>query len=66
MQNKRNAFRRLANSPEFRKWLYLEAARRLGIEAEIENRVKEAMDSRNIRVERWNSQARQWEKIDAE
>lgn len=51
LQNKRVAFRRMAESPEFQLWIKRESSRHLGEEAKIEQRVNEAMLPRNLKVE---------------
>ena len=48
-QNKRLAFKRMAESKEFRAWHKMEVSRRLGYEKEIEQNVEREM--RNIRIE---------------
>lgn len=50
-QNRRNAFRRLVETPTFKAWHRMEVARRTGQEAELEARVREQMDERNLVVE---------------
>lgn len=50
-QNRRNAFRRLVETPTFKAWHRMEVARRTGQEAELEARVREQMDERNLMVE---------------
>jgi protein subunit release factor B len=49
-QNKRIAFRRMAESDEFKRWHRMETARRMGVLADVERRVDESM--RRVRVER--------------
>lgn len=49
--NKREAFRRMANSEKFRQWHRIEVARRTGRLAEMEREVERAMEPRNIRIE---------------
>lgn len=65
LENKRRAFRRMADSPEFRSWLKREAARRLGQEKAIQESVAQAMQSRNLRVECKGEDGR-WEECRAE
>lgn len=60
LQNKRNAFRRLVNSKKFRNWIRLEAARRVGWIAEIEENVQHAMRPEFLRVEGWDPRAERW------
>lgn len=50
-QNKRNAFKRLLNSPEWERWYKIECAKRLGRAVEIDEAVKKAMAPPNIKVE---------------
>lgn len=50
-QNRKNAFLRLVETKEFKAWLKIETARKLGQLVEIEEQVKRAMDPKNIRVE---------------
>lgn len=50
-QNKKAAFRKLAEHPDFLSWARMEAARACGLEAEIEKRVDQAMQPRNLKVE---------------
>ena len=50
-QNRRNAFRRCVESPQFRKWHKMEIARRVGQEAEMEAEVQRALRSENLLVE---------------
>lgn len=49
--NKREAFRRMAESDKFRAWHKREVSRRLGRESEIEAEVDRAIKPQNIRVE---------------
>ena len=58
-QNKQKAFRRMAETEKFRKWLKIRIAQRLG-EKSVEEMVDEMMQSQNIRIERRN-QIGQWE-----
>jgi len=51
LTNKRRAFRRMAESKEFQKWLRIEIARRTGELAEIERKVDAMMSKENLRVE---------------
>jgi len=48
-QNKKRAFRRMAESEEFRKWVRIEAARVTGEESRIQARVEKAL--RNVVTE---------------
>jgi protein subunit release factor A len=65
-QNKAIAFRRLANSTEFRNWIRMEVARRVGLQDEIELRVKQAMRDEFLKVEAWDKQDKQWKEINHE
>lgn len=49
--NKKLAFRRLTSSPEFKKWLRIETARRTGQLQDIEAEVDVLMQPANIRTE---------------
>ena len=49
--NKKNAFRKMAESPRFKAWVKLECAKISGEEAELEQAVEREMHSSNIRVE---------------
>lgn len=49
--NKQNAFKRLIASDVFQKWYKLECARRLGQADDIETKVDELMDPKNIKIE---------------
>ena len=49
--NKTEAFRKMAESSKFKAWIRLEKAKRMGVEARIEEEVEKAMHSKNIRVE---------------
>lgn len=50
-QNKKLAFRRMAESDKFKTWLQMEVARRLVDEQAIERRVDEMMRPKNIKIE---------------
>ena len=51
LQNRRAAFKRMCETPEFRAWHRLEVSRRMGWEAEIEWRVDEMMSEKNLKIE---------------
>jgi len=51
LQNKKLAFRRMADTIKFKNWIKVETSRRLGREVEIERDVEKAMHSKNLRVE---------------
>jgi protein subunit release factor B len=50
-QNRKNAFIRLTQTETFKNWLKIETARALGQQVDIEERVKRAMNPKNIRTE---------------
>lgn len=47
--NKKTAFKRMAESPEFQKWVHLESRRKLGQLAEIEQQIEKEM--KKVKVE---------------
>jgi protein subunit release factor B len=53
-QNKKLAFKRMAESKKFKTWLKLEYSRRIGREAEIQNEVERAMMPHNLKIETKN------------
>lgn len=50
-KNKKEAFKKLCDSPQFKAWHRMEVARRLGWFADIEKRVEEMMRDKNLKVE---------------
>jgi protein subunit release factor B len=50
-KNRKAAFGRMARSQKFQDWVRIEASRRSGERAEIENRVERSMSPENIRSE---------------
>ena len=50
-QNKKTAFRKMAESKEFKTWVKIETSRKLGIEAEIQRDVENSMRPSNLIVE---------------
>lgn len=50
-KNKETAFKRCAETKEFKTWHRLETMRRLGQLSEVESRVNEQMRSSNLKVE---------------
>lgn len=50
-RNRVEAFKMMAQTPEFRKWARIEAARRAGKAIDIDEAVRQAMHPRNIEVE---------------
>lgn len=51
LTNKKLAFKRLVEKPEFKQWLRLEIARRSGAMKDIEKEVDELMQPKNIKCE---------------
>jgi protein subunit release factor A len=51
LQNKKKAFNRLIETPEFKKWHKIRCAKALGRTADIENWVDEQMQPENLKVE---------------
>ena len=49
--NKRIAFRKMAESNEFKLWHKLETARRMGDQLTVEEKVDKAMNDANLRIE---------------
>lgn len=49
--NKKTAFKRMAESKEMKKWLKLETLKRLGVLKEIEQKVEEQMNEKNLKIE---------------
>ena len=50
-RNKRKAFRRMAESEKFQTWVRIEAAKRTGELARIEEKVNRSMQTGNLRAE---------------
>ncbi len=50
-QNKKIAFKRMAESDTFQKWLKLETYRRIGDKDELKRKVDDAMREENLRIE---------------
>lgn len=50
-QNEEAAFKRMATTPEFQKWVRVEIARISGVAARIEAEVEEAMHPQNLKIE---------------
>src|SRR5690606_33821561 len=51
LQNKKAAFERLVQTPEFKKWHKIEAARRMGTIVDIDEWVEDQMNPNNLRIE---------------
>lgn len=51
LDNKRDAFEKMANSVEFRRWNQLEAMKRMGQLEELERKLEEDMRSWNLKYE---------------
>jgi hypothetical protein len=54
-KNRQEAFRKCCETPEFKAWHRTEVFRRLGKTKDIERIVDEQMDSKNIKVEYYES-----------
>lgn len=50
-RNKQEAFRKCAESPKFQAWHRVEVLRRLGQLKDIESKVDEAMQAKNLKIE---------------
>ena len=50
-RNKESAFKRMAESNEFKKWHKMEIARRMGTLAEVESTVERSMQPKNLKIE---------------
>jgi len=62
-QNKKLAFRRMAETDKFKTWIKVEKSRKLGKEAELEQAVERSMHSSNFRIET-KSPENTWVKVD--
>ena len=51
LHNKQSAFRRMAETKEFQKWIRIEASKKMGLERTIEEKVKRALVPENLRIE---------------
>lgn len=49
--NKKTAFKRMAESDKMQKWLKIETLKKLGEFKEIEQKVDEAMNEKNLKIE---------------
>jgi hypothetical protein len=49
--NKREAFKKLAETPAFKAWHRLEVAKKLGLEREVDKIVDTMMEERNLKIE---------------
>lgn len=63
LQNKKIAFERLVNTPEFKKWHKIQCAKAMGLAVDIEEQVSRQMQPKNIKVEikedgRWVNEGR--------
>jgi len=61
-RNKRIAFRRMAETKEFKTWIKVETARQLG-KPSVEQVVNKLMDPRNIRVEVRDDKTGRWTEV---
>lgn len=55
-KNRKAAFEKLIETPQWKAWHKLEVARRVGILDEVEREVETAMDAKNLKVEVKNEQ----------
>ena len=53
-RNKREAFLKCANTPEFRHWHTIEVLKRLDVNKDIERRIDEMMRPENLKVETYD------------
>jgi protein subunit release factor B len=63
-QNKKEAFRRMAESKTMQDWIRLEASRRSGELARIEDKIKEQTQERHLRVDVKNEKGF-WKELEA-
>lgn len=49
--NRREAFKKMAETPAFKAWHRLEVAKRLGLEKEVNKIVDKMMEAQNLKVE---------------
>ena len=52
-QNKKEAFKRMANSDKFKKWHKIEVSKRLGLLDGIDEKVEEMMDPKYLKIEEY-------------
>ena len=50
-QNKKKAFRRMLENPEFKLWHKLQVAKKMGLLADAEEEVEKAMAEKNLKIE---------------
>lgn len=65
-QNRKNAFLRLVETSEFKNWLKIETSRALGLEVEVEEYVRRAMNPKNIRTDVKDERGRWVEDVSGE
>lgn len=65
-QNRKNAFLRLVETSEFKNWLKVETSRALGLEVEVEEYVRRAMNPKNIRTDVKDERGRWVEDVSGE
>jgi protein subunit release factor B len=63
LQNKKLAFRRMAETEKFRNWIKVEKSRRLGIEKIIKEEVEKSMEPKNLKTEVRDNEGK-WIKVD--
>jgi peptide chain release factor 2 len=61
-QNKKSAFVKMAETPEFKMWHRMEVARRTGELKKMEDAVEKAMDPKNLKVETLGEKG--WSKLE--
>lgn len=59
-QNKKIAFKRLVNTPEFKKWHKLECAKHLGRLVDIDKLINRWMDETNLKIEVKDPKTGKW------
>ena len=62
VENKKTAFRRMVETPEFKMWIKIEVSRKLGREKIIQRKVEEAMEITNLKLEIKDEKGK-WKKV---
>lgn len=63
LQNKKRAFNKIVKSESFQRWLRFESSKKMGILSDIDQMVKEAMRSDNLKIEYYDSKENKWNTI---